>query len=240
VSNQPDDWSTRQKILVILSHPDDPEFFCGATLARWALSGHELHYRLLTCGEKGGNVNVPPSELCRIRIVEQQKAANIIGVKSIQFLDELDGCIMPSLELRRKIVRIIRTERPDILVTCDPTFLYTPQGTLNHPDHRATGQVVLDAVFPAAGNSHYFPELLEKDGLEPYTPREIWVSLACQPTVIFDVTDMWETKLLAIKEHRSQIGDPAAFEQRMRSRRANGSTEEHPRYEERFRVIRYS
>jgi LmbE family N-acetylglucosaminyl deacetylase len=240
MTDQPGLWETQQKILVILAHPDDPEFFCGATLARWAGAGHEIHYLLLTCGDKGGGLDFTPAELCAARHVEQQNAARMLGVKSVRFLELEDGYLVPSLDLRREVVRAIRRLRPDILVTCDPTNLFPFIGYgLNHPDHRAAGQVVLDAVFPAAGNVHYFPELLKDEGLQPHTPREVWVSLASQPTVILDVTDLWETKLRALKEHKSQIGDPVKFEARMRSRHTEDSTAENPRYEERFRVVKF-
>jgi len=240
MTEQPGCWETHQKILVILAHPDDPEFFCGATLARWARAGHEIHYLLLTCGDKGGDANVTPGELCASRQVEQENAAGVIGVRSVRFLDREDGYLVPDLDLRRAIVRAIRREKPDILVTCDPTNLFPSAGYgLNHPDHRAAGQAVLDAVFPAAGNVHFFPELLREEGLQPHTPREVWVSLTSQPNVILDVTDIWETKLLALKEHKSQIGDPAKFEARMRSRRAEDSTDESPRYEEKFRMLKF-
>lgn len=235
-----DDWQTPQKILVILAHPDDPEFFCGATLARWARAGHEIRYCLLTCGDKGGNGAQTPDDLCRSRHEEQRAAAAIVGVKNVHFLDLEDGYLTPSIELRRKVVRVIRQEKPSILVTCDPTNLF-PIGTyrLNHPDHRYAGQVVLDAVFPAAGNAHFFPELLRDEGLEPHTPREVWVSLTSHPNVTLDVTDTWEIKLRALKEHKSQIGDPAEFEKRIRGWRTPESTDEDPVYEEKFRVLKF-
>jgi LmbE family N-acetylglucosaminyl deacetylase len=238
MTERPDDWQVEQNILVILAHPDDPEFFCGATLTRWAQQGHSIHYFILTCGDKGGDPKLTSAQLCTIRHEEQRKAAAVLGVKSITFLDLEDGYLVPSLDLRRDCVRAIRRARPDILVTCDPTLLYTSFGTINHPDHRAAGQVVLDAVFPAAGNPHFFPELLQ-EGLEPHTPREVWISIPAVPTVTLDVTETWPVKLNALKEHRSQIGDPLKFEERMRSRRAEGSTEQEPRFEERFRVIKY-
>jgi len=234
----PDSWDKSQKILVILAHPDDPEFFCGATLARWSRSGHEIHYFLLTNGNKGGGPEMAPEQLCAIRQMEQQNAATVIGVQSVQFLNLEDGYLIPSLELRREIVRVLRREKPDILVTCDPTLLYSWFGRVNHPDHRAAGQVVLDAVFPAAGNGHFFPELLI-EGLLPHTPREVWVSLASHPTTILDVTDTWEVKMNALKEHKSQIGDPLVFEQRMLARHTEDSTDEAPRYEEKFRVLKF-
>lgn len=237
-----DHWETPQKILVILAHPDDPEFFCGATLAKWARAGHHIVYQLLTCGDKGFNDHTPPDmttdALCALRHVEQQSAASVIGVKAVHFLDLPDGYLLPSLDLRRDIVRVIRREKPDILVTCDPQNLFASYG-LNHPDHRYAGQAVLDAVFPAAGNKTYFPELLE-EGYEPHMPKEVWCSLTSQPNFTVDVTETWPVKIQALLEHKSQIGDKAKFIERMKSRRTEDSTEENPRYEEKFRVVKYA
>jgi LmbE family N-acetylglucosaminyl deacetylase len=237
---QPDDWPEKQQILVILAHPDDPEFFCGGTLARWALAGHEITYALLTCGDKGRNADnrsIPDDELCALRHVEQRAAADALGVKAIHYLDREDGYLVPDLDLRRDVVRLIRRFKPDVLVTCDPQNLFAAYG-INHPDHRAAGQAVLDAVFPSAGNDLFFPELL-KEGLEPHTPKEVWVSLTNQPNVTLDITATWEIKLRALKEHKRQTGDPAKLEERLRSRRAEDSSEENPRYEEKFRVINW-
>ena len=235
-------WHEKQKILVILAHPDDPEFFCGATLATWAKAGHVIDYYLLTCGDKGASdPGTDPSALCATRHTEQRKAADIIGIKDVHFMELPDGYLEPTIGLRREIVRIIRKHRPDILVTCDPQNLY-PSATygINHPDHRYAGQVVLDAVFPAAGNPHYFSELLKEEGLEPWAPREVWVSIpaANNINVALDMTEMWEIKIAALKEHKSQIGDPAKLEERIRSRRTPESTEANPRYEEKFHLIK--
>ena len=122
-------------------------------------------------------------------------------------------------------------------MTCDPQNVFATYG-LNHPDHRAAGQVVLDAVFPAAGNELFFPELLD-EGFIPHAPKEVWVSLTNQPSVTLDVTDTWETKIRALKEHRSQVGDPAKLEERIRGRHTEDSSPEKPRYEEKFRVINW-
>ena len=233
-------WTDKQHILVILAHPDDPEFFCGATLGRWAKAGHEISYVLITCGDKGRNENnthIPGSELCALRHQEERAAAAVLGITNINFLDLDDGYLVPDMDLRKKIVRIIRQYRPDVLVTCDPQNLFAQYG-LNHPDHRAAGQVVLDAVFPAAGNELFFPELLA-EGWQPHSPSEVWVTLTSQPNVVLDVTNTWEQKINALKEHKSQIGDPANLEKRLRSRRTDDSTEESPRFEEKFRVINW-
>lgn len=238
----PGAWDSPQHILVILAHPDDPEFFCGATLASWARAGHKITYCLLTCGDKGFNPatqpDMTPEKLCALRHDEQRAAADVIGAASVHIMDREDGYLVPDLNLRRDIVRVIRRERPDILVTCDPQNLFAVYG-LNHPDHRAAGQAVLDAVFPAANNKVYFPELLA-EGLEPHMPKEVWCSLTSQPNTVMDVTDTWPIKLEALLHHKSQIGDVEKFKERMKSRRTEDSTDENSRYEEKFRVVRYS
>ncbi len=241
-SEQPGSWSEPQKILVILAHPDDPEFFCGGTLARWAQAGHEISYYLLTCGDKGYNDfttidDITPDDLCSVRHDEQANAARTLGVKAVHWLEHEDGYLVPGIDLRRQVVQIIRQMKPDILVTCDPQNLFAGYG-LNHPDHRAAGQVVLDAVFPAAGNAAYFPELLEK-GFQPHQPREVWCSLTSQPDVTMNVTDTWATKLEALSQHKTQVGDPDKFKERMKKRHTEDSTDENPRYEEKFRVVKY-
>lgn len=239
---QPENWQDKQNILVVLAHPDDPEFFCGATLARWARAGHNIIYQLLTCGDKGFNdstsADMTTDELCRIRHDEQRAAADVIGVKAVHFLDRPDGYLIPDLDLRREIVRVIRKFKPDILVACDPQNLFASYG-LNHPDHRAAGQVVLDAVFPAAGSPVFFPELLT-EGYQPHMPKEVWCSLTSQPNTVLDVTETWPIKLEALLHHKTQIGDVEKFKERMKSRRTEDSTDENPRYEEKFRVVKYS
>jgi len=233
-----DAWETPQKVLVVLAHPDDPEFFCGATITRWVKAGHQIIYCLLTCGDKGTkDLTLNSDELCSIRQGEQKKAAEILGVKDVRFLNYPDGYLVADIALRRDITRVIRSTQPDILVTCDPQTLFTTNGGLNHPDHRAAGQATLDAVFPSARDHLYFIELLSEEKLEPHVVREVWVCGTLQPDVCLDVSEYWETKILALYEHKSQIGDPTKLAERMRNRRTADSTPENPRYEERFRRL---
>ncbi|WKZ34397.1 MAG: PIG-L deacetylase family protein [Anaerolineales bacterium] len=236
-----DNWSSPQNILVILAHPDDPEFFCGGSLAHWARAGHAMTYLLLTCGDKGFNLitrpEMTPENLCGIRHEEQQNAAKVIGAQAVNFMDLPDGYLAPSLDLRRDVVREIRKHKPDILVTCDPQNLFAMYG-INHPDHRACGQVVLDAVFPAAGNPAYFPELLA-GGFQPHMPKEVWCALTNQPNTTVDVTETLDIKIQAILEHKSQMQDVNKLIERIKSRRTEDSTDENPRYEEQFRVVKY-
>ncbi len=238
---QPDTWDSPQNILVILAHPDDPEFFCGATLAKWARAGHHITYQLLTCGDKGFNdsttADMTPDVLCALRHEEQHAAAKTIGAEAVHIMNNPDGYLIPDLDLRRKVTRAIRDFKPAILVTCDPQNLFATYG-INHPDHRAAGQVVLDAVFPAAGNKEYFPELIV-EGYEPHMPKEVWCSLTQQPDTIIDVTETWTIKLEALLCHKTQIGDVEKFKERMLSRHTKDSTDENPRYEEKFKRIVY-
>src|SRR4030065_1231140 len=233
-----DDWESPQKILVVLAHPDDPEYFCGATITRWVKGGHHVFYYLLTRGEKGTkDITLSSNELCSIRQLEQRAAANVLGVEDVTFLCYPDGYLVPDINLRRDITRVIRTERPDILVTCDPQTLFTVYGGVTHPDHRAAGMATLDAVFPAARDHLSFIELWKDENLETHILREVWVCGTLQPDVILDVTDTWDTKILALFEHKSQIGDPEKLAERMRNRRTAESTPEKPKYEEKFRRL---
>ncbi|MEI8131733.1 MAG: PIG-L deacetylase family protein [Leptolinea sp.] len=232
-------WESKKRVLVILAHPDDPEFFCGATLARWSREGNEIQYCLITNGNKGSNdPTIKPKILAELREKEQEKAAAIIGVKAIHQLGYDDGTLIPDLKVRKDVIRVIRMVKPNIVVTCDPTNFFPNEGYINHPDHRAAGQIAIDAVFPAAGNGMFFPELISDEGLQPHPVEEVWLSLSSQPNVTFDVTNFYEIKLTALNEHKSQIGEPEAFNKRMRTaRHTEDSTDESPRYEESFRRI---
>jgi LmbE family N-acetylglucosaminyl deacetylase len=235
---EPENWETPQKILVVLAHPDDPEFFCGASIARWTSAGHNVAYCLLTCGDKGtSDRSISPEELCAIRNREQASAAEILGVTEIRYLDYPDGYLVPDLNLRKDIARVIRQERPDVVVTCDPINLYIRDAYINHPDHRAAGQATLDAVFPTARDHLTFIELWRNEGLEPHIVREVWVSIPLEANTTLDVSNKWETKIKALLEHKSQIGEPGGLIERLRKRHALDTTPDKPRYEETFRRI---
>ena len=231
-------WENQKQILVILAHPDDPEFFLGASIARWIKAGHEVRYVLLTKGDKGAQDEaLSAEEVGNIRVEEQHKAAKSLGVTSVEYFDYEDGYLFPDLDMRKRVVRVIRKYQPHILVTCDPANLFPSQQYINHPDHRNAGQVVVDAVFPAAGNPFFFPELV-KEGYQPHEVEEVWMSLTNLPDVKLDVTEHWDDKIKALKCHASQIGDPRAFEKRMLER-VKKNKEIQFKYEEQFRVIKF-
>jgi LmbE family N-acetylglucosaminyl deacetylase len=228
-----------ETILVILAHPDDPEFYCGGTVARWAADNCSVHYCLLTRGDKGSDEEgIPPQELAKIREAEQRGAAEVIGVETVRFLDEPDGYLTASLALREKVVRVIRQVRPSIVVTCDPTNFFPSNRYINHADHRAAGQVALDAVFPAARSALYFPDLLHKEGLQPHKVTKVYVAGAQHPNMKIDITSTFDVKLQALSHHSSQIKDMSSLEQRLRKSYLDPECDPgNPRYIERFRYI---
>lgn len=203
--------------MVIVAHPDDPEFFCGGTIARWVREGVEVVYLILTNGNKGSSdPSLTPQRLAEMRVQEQEHAAGILGVGTVTFLGEPDGELQPTLTVRRKVVREIRRHRPDVVVCPDPAAYYFDTAYVNHPDHRAAGVVALEAVFPAARNRMYHPELLAEE-LEPHAVHEIYLTGTSQPNRWVDISDTIEIKLEAIRAHASQIADAEVFE-RVRQR----------------------
>jgi LmbE family N-acetylglucosaminyl deacetylase len=226
------------RVLVVLAHPDDPEFFCGGTVARWASEGREIYYCLLTRGDKGADEpGVDPAELAETREQEQRAAAGVLGVREVRFLDYEDGSLVADLETRKAVVRVIRTVRPDIVITCDPTNVFSQ--FVNHVDHRVAGQVTLDAVYPAARSALYFPDLYGEEGLEPYKVHELYIAGPVHPNTAIDVTAFMDQKLRALTEHRSQIEDIDAVAERLRNRMLDPqSPPDAPRYVERFVYIR--
>lgn len=232
--SEKDFWKSHQKILVILAHPDDPEFFCGATIAKWTKNHHDVIYCLLTKGEKGINKSFADQrDIVEIRKREQRDAASELGVSQIFYLDNEDGYLYSNISLRKEIVKIIRQIKPDVIVTCDPTNFYIQDYYINHPDHRTTGQVVLDAIFPAAQNPLFFPELLNEN-LDPHEIKEVWITLAKEPNLRIDVTEFWHKKISALLYHKSQIGNEKKFIKRMMEKHTDDSDRNFPRYEESF------
>jgi len=232
-----ENWEGKQVILVILAHPDDPEYFCGATLARWAKAGHEIHYLLFSKGDKGSNdPDMTPEKLMDIRIAEERAAADVLGVKTINYLDKEDGYITPDIQTRGEVIKAIRRRKPQIVVTCDPDNLYTRDGYINHPDHRAVGQQVIDAIFPGVGNEFFFPELLSEN-LTPHKIKELWLSIPHEANTVIDVTDTWSLKLLALTKHASQVGDIDRLRTRMERRSNLTELGGKKVFEERFKRI---
>lgn len=197
----------RSRVMVVMAHPDDAEFICAGTVARWASEGSEIVYVLVTSGDKGSNDPAKtPSQLAALREAEQREAARILGVKYVEFLRYRDAEVVADLNLRRDLVRVMRRFRPDAVICQDPTSRYFGQEYIQHPDHIATGEATLAAVFPSVRDRLTFPELLEQ-GLEPHIVGHVYLAGAREPDVFVDITAFFDQKIAALRAHRSQMGD---------------------------------
>jgi LmbE family N-acetylglucosaminyl deacetylase len=223
--------------MVIMAHPDDPEFFSGGAIAVWCAAGAAVTYLILTNGNKGSDdPTMTPEKLVAIRREEQLAAADVLGVKQVIFFDEPDGELQPTLQLRKRVVAEIRRYRPEAIITLDPTRYFYLNTYINHADHRAAGEVAIDAVFPAARNRMYHPELLY-DGLEPHTVKDVYLAGSVQPNRWVDISAVFETKLKAIRCHSSQIKDPEGMFKRVIDRHQAIDAFGRQIYREEFSVI---
>jgi LmbE family N-acetylglucosaminyl deacetylase len=223
--------------LVIVAHPDDAEFGCAGTIARWVKGGCRVGYVLCTSGDVGiAQPGIDRATAISIREAEQTAAADLLGVQSVVFLREPDGMLQNTLELRRKLVREIRRFRPEVVLCMDPTALFIREDYINHPDHRAAGTASVDAIFPAAGQPNLFEELAT-EGLTAHKPRKVYVITFGQPSDTFvNITDTIEQKIAALQAHVSQFpfGDPG---ERVRQWSAALGKGKEMDYAETFRVI---
>jgi LmbE family N-acetylglucosaminyl deacetylase len=204
--------------LVLFAHPDDAEFMCGGTVARWVQEGCEVHYVVCTDGSAGSNEpGADRDEVRPIRETEQRAAADVLGVKSVTFLGETDGLLEVNPATRKKVCRELRRLRPDVLVAPDPSRLWSDDRTyINHWDHKQAGLLALTAVMPDAPTRVMFQEL-EDEGLEPYEIPALWLSSA-EPDTYIDITDTIDRKIEALAAHVSEEGEAAAPWVRERAR----------------------
>lgn len=188
-------------VLVVTPHPDDAEYGVAGTVARWTNEGRTVVYVVCTNGDKGtSNREVKPESLIKIREKEQIAAANLLGVKEVIFLGYPDQGLEETPQFRKDIVKQIRRFRPETVVTADPYRRY-----IWHRDHRITGRVTLDAVFPYARDHLSYPDLLE-EGLEPHKVKEVLLWASENINHRLDITDTFPLKLNALREHKSQVG----------------------------------
>jgi LmbE family N-acetylglucosaminyl deacetylase len=190
--------------LVLFAHPDDAEFTCGGTVARWAREGCEVHYVCITDGSAGSNEpGVTREELRPIRDREQRAAAEVLGVSSVTFLGEVDGMLEVTLDTRRKVCREVRRLRPEVIIAQDPSRLWFGSGYINHTDHKRAGELALSAIMPDAPTRPMFPELLD-EGLEPFEVPNLYLAVN-EPEVYVDITDTIDLKLKSLAQHVSQL-----------------------------------
>ncbi len=231
---------TPQRALIVMAHPDDAEFFAGGMLAKWAAEGARLTLFLITSGDKGSGelAQQDPAAVAKLREEETRAAGAALGLAEVVFLRWRDGELTPSLTLRRHIVRMIRLKQPVAVVSSDPLRRYRGHTGLNHPDHYAVAEAVQNAVYPAARDHLNYLELYRDEGLVPHKTRWLYKALATEPNYRVDTTAYREAQIAALQTHRSQVGDPDEFAQRMRELTDEPPADDgSPVFAEYFRVI---
>jgi LmbE family N-acetylglucosaminyl deacetylase len=229
------------RALAVYAHPDDPEISAGGTLAKWAEAGTEVWVLVTTRGDKGTqDPHADTDALAALRIEETAQAAALLGFAGTRHLGHPDGEIVDDLELRESIVRIIREVRPEVVLCPDPTAVFFGDGYYNHRDHRVTGWAALDAVAPAAGNPHYFPEHLA-EGLAVHHVRAVYLSGTLEPNCWVDISDTLERKIDALFCHASQLPDEAGewFRDFLRERAEDAGAAANVKLAEPFRKLTF-
>jgi LmbE family N-acetylglucosaminyl deacetylase len=236
---QQPDWSNVKRALVIMGHPDDPDFTCAGTAIQMARQGIEVTYMILTNGDKGNhNPEITRNQLIALRKIEQRNAAEVSGVKQVLFMGEEDGFLQPTRELRLRVVREIRRIRPEVVIITNPERYLVGDGYINHPDHRNAGLVALEAIFPASDNMMFFPELLD-EGYLPHKISQMYVFGHPTPNVKIDITADLETKIAAICCHKTQITKPDEAKPRWLERWGEKQTDGSIRYFEQFKIMKF-
>lgn len=202
-----DDEFLPSKALLIVAHPDDIDFGAAGTVATLTDNGVEVVYGLVTSGQAGEPSHLSPDELREVRQREQTDAAAIVGVTELHWLEFPDGHLVADLALRKAMSRLIRIVRPDLVITQTPTRnldrIYAA-----HPDHLATGEAAVSAVYPDARNGHSFPELLD-EGHEPHAVPRLWLMAGTDHNLHVDISDAIDRKIEALLAHHSQNGERA-------------------------------
>jgi LmbE family N-acetylglucosaminyl deacetylase len=215
-----------ERILVIIAHPDDAEFWVGGTVAQWTDSGIQVTYCVLTDGSGGGfDPDIPRPEIPHIRRAEQQQAAKLLGVSEVRFFGLGEQSLMDDRhELHEDLVRVIRQVRPQRVVTWSPEWNWK-RFRSSHPDHLATGVAALTAVYPDAGNPFALPHLRSEERLEPWTVREVWLINSPEREVnhYVDITETFDRKVAAVRAHTTQIRDVESLPGRLRERIADNT-----------------
>ena len=223
-----------QSYLVIVAHPDDAEFGAAGTMAMLTAAGKDVVIVQVTSGDKGsGDPEASPQLVAATREAEEREAARRLGVREVVFLRETDNEVVPDVKFRERLVRQIRTFRPDVVITHDAFRPYAL-----HPDHRAVGLATTDAVYPAARDPLNYPQHL-RDGMETHKTAELWYFGADAPDRHIDITDAFDAKISALMAHESQISDEAALRERLRERAVEVAAGQDFELAEAFKVVQF-
>lgn len=204
--------SIKKVVLAVGAHPDDIDIGYAGTIAKWISEGAEITYLILTDGSKGSeDPRISNQKLTKTRRTEQQKAADLLGVKKVIFLDFVDGELENTPALRKQIIKIIRQIKPTTVICSDPTFYFDEKRHfINHPDHRIAGETTVDCVYPFARNARTFPELLG-EGLQSHVVEELLLTNFSKANYFVDISKTIDQKVAAISCHKSQFNDFKKF-----------------------------
>lgn len=192
-----------ERVLAVYAHPDDADVSCGGTLARWAAEGATVEVVVCAAGDKGSSdPDVVPAELAVRRAAEVERAAAALGLAGHHRLDHPDGELVNDGALRRQLVALVRSVRPDTVVCPDPTAVFFGSSYLNHRDHRVVGWATLDAVAHEARSPHYFP-----DAGPAHRVADVWLSGSLDPDAWVDIASSIDAKTEALRCHESQVAE---------------------------------
>lgn len=193
---------TPQRVLVVIPHPNDAEFWCAGSIARWIADGATVRYVVCTDGSKGTtDPEVGADDLAATRKLEQAKAAHELGVQEVMSLGRVDGALEDTDDFRRDLVRHIRQVQPDVVLCPEPYR----KNLAWHRDSRIAGQVTLDAVFPCARDHLHFEELWRDEGLEPHKTGTVLFWGAEAPNTFIDVGESMDAKTRAVKANQTRL-----------------------------------
>ncbi|HEX2805135.1 MAG TPA: PIG-L deacetylase family protein [Kineosporiaceae bacterium] len=205
------------RVLAVAAHPDDLDFGAAGTVSQWTDAGVQVTYLLCTRGDQGGFDDTPREDMPLLRETEQRASAKAVGVTDVRFLDGFkDGWLEPNHDLQREIVRVIRQVRPHRMLIQSPERYWERIGA-SHPDHLASGEASIRAIYPAARNRFAYPELLDDEGLEPWVVKEVWLMADPSSSHVVDITASFGRKLEALHAHRSQTSHMDDLEGMLRS-----------------------
>lgn len=211
---------TKKRVLLITAHPDDADVHAGGTVARWVDEGDDVHAVIATSGDKGhDDPLITREDLIALRQAEQRRAAEILGVQLVTFLDYEDGEVAwAGPKLRAELTALVRLERPDIVLTHDP-YAGPPRYVTYqlHPDHRAVGAAVVDVVYFRAPGPLYYPEQLAA-GLAPHRVGEVLLIMGDDLDHFVDIGATFVRKVEAVRAHASQWGKRPDLDGFLRSR----------------------
>ena len=223
--------------LVISAHPDDLDFGCCGTVALWTRARAKVTYLICTDGSKGTiDPTLTHEALATIRQHEQRAAAKVVGVKDVIFLDVHDGELENTPILRRQMVEVIRKVRPELVICMDPANRSFENAFVSHRDHREAAEAAFDSMYPACGNSRFFPRLLSI-GLEPHSVGEAFFFGTNAPNHWVDISEVMDLKMEALSCHKSQMEDWMSVDAFVRDRFREAGKAKGYEYAETFRRL---